>query len=195
MPLAARLAMYRIALARKLTLALGGDFNPYPKTPGDTRLSPSLANRRAARDAALALAWRNVGGEVADWQARARRKLGELMGGAAGAGAPTVTHQDAPRDDDAGRTRQRWYLRVLPEVDVAVDIVRPREARGPLPVMLCLQGTNSGAHLSWGETRMPPDPVKIASGLDFAHQAVARGYVAVCIERLSRQRRVSMATG
>ena len=49
--------------------------------------------------------------------------------------------------------------------------------------MLCLQGTNSGAHLSWAEARMPPDPVKIASGLDFAHQAVARGYAAVCIEQ------------
>jgi fermentation-respiration switch protein FrsA (DUF1100 family) len=48
--------------------------------------------------------------------------------------------------------------------------------------MLCLQGTNAGAHLSWGEARMPPDPVKIAAGLDFARQAVGHGYVAVCVE-------------
>lgn len=49
--------------------------------------------------------------------------------------------------------------------------------------MICLQGTNAGAHLSWGETRMPPDPVKIAAGLDFARQAAAHGYVALCLEQ------------
>lgn len=192
MPASARLAMYRIALVRKLTRALGGDFNPYPKTPGDARLSPSKANIGAARDAPLALSWANAGGDVGDvgdvggvgdWQTRARGKLGELMGTAPREGAPTVTHRDPPRDDGAGRTRQRWYLRVLSEVDVTVDVVWSRATQGSVPVMLCLQGTNSGAHLSWGETRMPPDPVKIASGLDFAHQAVAHGYVAVCIEQ------------
>jgi hypothetical protein len=40
-----------------------------------------------------------------------------------------------------------------------------------------------GAHLSWGEARMPPDPVKIAAGLDFARQAAGNGYVAVCVEQ------------
>jgi hypothetical protein len=49
--------------------------------------------------------------------------------------------------------------------------------------MICLQGTNSGAHLSWAEARMPADPLKIASGADYARQAVAHGYAAVCIEQ------------
>jgi pimeloyl-ACP methyl ester carboxylesterase len=183
MPAAARFAMYRIALARKLTRALGGDFDPYPKAPDAARLSPSAANRAAARDPTLALTWR--GGNPLDWQVRARAKLKDLMGVGVGVGedVPTVTHQDPPQTDAGGRTRQRWYLRVFAEVDVAIDIVWPSDARGPLPIMLCLQGTNSGAHLSWAEARMPPDPVKIASGLDFAHQAVARGYAAVCIEQ------------
>ncbi|MFP6758589.1 MAG: alpha/beta hydrolase family protein [Alphaproteobacteria bacterium] len=181
MPAAARFAMYRIALARKLTRALGGDFDPYPKAPGAARLSPSAANRAAAGDPTLALSWH--GGDPLAWQNHLRAKLKDLMGVPAGDGVPTVTHQDAPQTDTGGRTRQRWYLRAFAEVDVAVDIVWPGDAAGPLPVMLCLQGTNSGAHLSWAEARMPPDPVKIASGLDFAHQAVARGYAAVCIEQ------------
>ena len=196
MPAAARFAMYRIALARKLTRALGGDFDPYPKAPDAARLSPSAANREAARDPALALTWHD--GDPLDWQTRVRAKLKDLMGVGAGEGVPTVTHQDPPQTYAGGHTRQRWYLRVFAEVDVAVDIVWPSDASGPLPVMLCLQGTNAGAHLSWAEARMPPDPVKIASGLDFAHQAVARGYAAVCIEQrcfgLRRERELDRAS-
>jgi hypothetical protein len=95
---------------------------------------------------------------------------------------PAVTHVDAPTTDTEGRNHRRWYLRAFPDADVAVDILWRDAGATSMPVMLCLQGTNSGAHLGWAESRMPPDPVKIASGLDFAHQAVARGYVAVCIE-------------
>ena len=49
--------------------------------------------------------------------------------------------------------------------------------------MICLQGTNSGAHLSWGEVRFPDDADKAAKGYDFALQAAARGYVAVAVEQ------------
>ena len=196
MPAAARFAMYRIALARKLTRALGGHFDPYPNAPAAARLSPSAANRAAARDPTLALSWN--GADPVDWQNRVRAKLTDLMGVPTGDGVPPVTHRDPPQSDAAGRTRQRWYLRAFPEVDVAIDIVWSSDAAGPLPVILCLQGTNSGAHLSWAEARMPPDPVKIASGLDFAHQAVARGYAAVCIEQrcfgLRRERELDRAS-
>jgi len=49
--------------------------------------------------------------------------------------------------------------------------------------MLCLQGHNSGAHISWGEARHPIDAQRIARGGDFALQAAAQGFVAVCIEQ------------
>ena len=39
--------------------------------------------------------------------------------------------------------------------DIVVDVVWSGVHSDRTPVMLCLQGTNSGAHLSWGETRMP----------------------------------------
>ena len=49
--------------------------------------------------------------------------------------------------------------------------------------MICLQGTNSGAHISWGETRVPDDADKKAKGYDIALQAARRGYLAVAVEQ------------
>lgn len=84
----------------------------------------------------------------------------------------------------AGLSRRRFYLAAWPDGDIAVDMVWSTAQTYPAPAMLCLQGTNSGAHLSWGEVRMPVDPVKISQGLDFACQAASRGFIAVCIEQL-----------
>ncbi len=81
-----------------------------------------------------------------------------------------------------GLRRRRVYLRLWNGADAPVDAVW-REGGGRRPMMICLQGTNSGSHLSWGETRMPPDPVKVTGGGDYARQAAARGYIAICLEQ------------
>jgi dienelactone hydrolase len=49
--------------------------------------------------------------------------------------------------------------------------------------MICLQGSNTGAHLSWGEVKFPDDIEKRARGYDIAAQAARRGYLAVAIEQ------------
>ena len=180
--MAPRLAMYVIALRRKMALALGGAFDPYPPPPQGARLSPS-ADHQAGFDAApLALSWARTGGEVRQWQAAARAKLADLTGWRRPEAAPRVIHH-APAPTRDGYRRARAYLRAWPGGDLPVDLVWRDGIARPAPVMICLQGTNSGAHLSWGEARMPPDPVKVAGGLDIARQAAARGYVAACVEQ------------
>jgi len=193
-----RVAMYRVALKRRLAMAFGGDFDPYPEPPAGTLLNPYAENHAAAESPQLALSWPRAGGDPETWQIKVRAKLAELCGWRRPNQPPTVLHDEIV--GDAGNSKhRRFYLRLFPEVDVPVDILWPKPAAGPAPVMICLQGTNSGAHLSWAETRMPPDPVKIASGLDFAHQAVAHGYVAVCVEQrcfgLRRERTLAPRSG
>ena len=51
-------------------------------------------------------------------------------------------------------------------------------------IMVCLQGTNSGAHLNFGETRMPADPFKVYAGSSLAIQAADNGYLAVSFDRI-----------
>lgn len=174
-----RAAMYWVALKRRLALAFRGDFDPYPEPPPDVRLNPYAENLAAAARPELALSWFHAGGDPAAWQGKVRTKLSDLCGYRRPDTRPTVLHAETI----SGSGHRRFYLRLFPDVDVPVDVLWPEKAATPAPVMICLQGTNSGAHLSWAEVRMPPDPVKIASGLDFAHQAVANGYIAVCVEQ------------
>ena len=173
---------YRLAATRRLSLLLTGDFDPYPTPPGDVSLSPIEGHLRAYDQAPLALSWRRAGcaGPLV-WQARGRVKLAELMGYRRPAASPTARHgQD--QAVKRGLRAEKFYLGVREGVDVPVVVVSDRDSRGGRPVMLCLQGTNSGAHLSWGEARMPPDPLRLANGADYALQAVREGYVAVCVE-------------
>lgn len=175
-------AAYWIALRRRLALLIKGEFDPHPLPPADAELSPSLAHARAFDAIPLRLSWSRAG--IADphaWQLQAREKLRALTGYPVSRAAPVARNRtDHPLP--GGLKRRRVYLRLWNGADAPVDAVW-REGDGLRPVMICLQGTNSGSHLSWGEVRMPPDPVKIAGGGDYARQAASRGYVAICLEQ------------
>lgn len=175
-------AAYKIALRRRLALFVKGEFHPHPPSPIGVELSPSLAHARALDAVPLHLSWRNAGSaDPFVWQAEAREKLRALTGYPASRAAPVARHR-TEHPMSGGLKRRRIYLRLWNGADTPVDAVW-REGGGRRPVMICLQGTNSGSHLSWGETRMPPDPAKIAGGGDYARQAAARGYIAICLEQ------------
>lgn len=175
-------AAYRIAIRRRLALFVKGEFHPYPPIPIGVELSPSLAHARALDVTPLHLSWRNAGiTDPALWQEKAREKLRVLTGYSADRAMPVARHrEDHPMP--GGLKRRRVYLRLWNGADAPIDVVWCK-GDGLRPVMICLQGTNSGSHLSWGEVRMPSDPVKIANGGDYARQAAARGYIAICLEQ------------
>ena len=55
--------------------------------------------------------------------------------------------------------------------------------KGPVPVMVCLQGHTTGMHISIGEAKHPGDADKIGGGRDYALQAVAKGMCALVLEQ------------
>ncbi len=177
------IAAKMLALRRRLALRIKGEFNPYPDPPAGAALSPSQAHFAAYEGVPLRLSWSNAGIlDPVQWQSKARTKLAELTGYDMERPIPEAGHRQdfAPSN---GLVRCKLYLRVRDGCDIPVTIVTPENRTGPLPVMICLQGTNAGAHLSWGEALMPADPLQIAEGKDYACQAVAHGYAAVCIEQ------------
>lgn len=173
--------MYGLALKRRLSLAISGDFNPFVDRAHDDSLSPSLRNRAGAANAEMALTWSQWTGTAPEWQREAREKLAELITWQRLQSGVKVKAQNAITFN--GQSRDRFVLSGFPGSDLSVDVLWPEEPKARNPVMICLQGTNSGAHLSWGEALFPPDPIKIASGLDIATQAIAHGFIAVCIEQ------------
>ena len=60
----------------------------------------------------------------------------------------------------------------------------PLDAKGKIPVVICLQGHSTGFHISLGEPKYPSDPASISGGdRDFAVRIVKEGYAALAVEQ------------
>ena len=180
----ARLHALTIAARRRLARALGVYTDPYPPPPSDINLSPSRQHRHDYDSAPLLLSWHNRGSKSAnEWQDLARAKLAELSGYTMSIQALEARNQQTERIEASNLIRKSCYLRTGEMRDIPVHLIFDPSLDGPLPVMICLQGTNSGIHLSWGGVRMPADPERIARGAPNALQSAQRGYMAVAIEQ------------
>jgi dienelactone hydrolase len=170
-----------LALRSRAAWVLGRARDPFADSAPGLALSPSSRHFADYEAAPLALRFASKPEQdVAAWQTLARAKLAELAGYRREPAAPSVAHQaEFPLPN--GGVRRRVYLRARAGVDIPTHLFAPRERVPAAPVMLCLQGTNGGAHLSWGEVRLPADADM--AGYDFALQASARGYLAVAIEQ------------
>lgn len=151
-------------------------------TTSGLALSPSERHFSDYQRAPLKLRFASHTGGVAAWQNEARAKLAELVGyGRPSASVQTTRPEIFPLPN--GFVRRRFYLKARDGVDIPVHLVAPSTPSPDAPVMICLQGTNSGAHLSWGEKRYPADVDVKLREYDFAIQAAQRGYLAVAIEQ------------
>jgi len=121
-------------------------------------------------------------GDAIAWQKAARGKLAELTGYKR-EGVPSAVLHSGEFKLPGGLLRRRVYLRARSGVDVPVHLISSTIRAKNMPVMICLQGTNSGVHLSWGEVHAPDDIDKQLKGYDIAVQAAKRGYLAVAIEQ------------
>lgn len=171
-----------MAVRLRLMRAFGRSVDPFVDTPPGLALSPSDRHFADYADAPMRLRYDASAGAKA-WQRAAREKLVEISGFMAERPVPTaVVHREHLLP--GGGRRRAVYLRVRAGLDIPVNILHPAaSAAGPVPVMICLQGTNSGAHLSWGEVRFPADIEKAERTHDIARQAASRGYLAVVIEQ------------
>lgn len=91
------------------------------------------------------------------------------------------TDDTDPRFDEI-----RFQFESEPGLQVPAHLVLPKERdpRAKLPLVICLQGHSTGMHISLGRVKFDGDEQTVAGGdRDFAIQAVARGYAAVCLEQ------------
>ena len=172
-----------MALRHRLRRLLGRPVNAFADTPAGLALSPSARHFADYGYAPLGLRFQSLRpADAQAWQRQARGKLAELAGYRREAVRPQSVGEDRfvlPN----GLERRRIYLRVREGVDIPIHLIAPPDAAGPMPVMLCLQGTNSGAHISWGEARFPADLEKADGDYAIALQAAQRGYLAIAIEQ------------
>lgn len=157
-------------------------------TPADEPcLDPYDTLSHAAAKAPRAYSWTRAGiAEPEKWQETARIKLAELSGYGRFGGPPQMLgRRDCGLVD--GLRHERLFVRARHAYDVPIRLIYQDNTgqdiggAGRVP-LICLQGGGLGMHVSWGEASTDAEQDAIAAGYDFARQAAARGYLAVCVE-------------
>lgn len=143
---------------------------------------------RAAKEFAIevlnktvpAMRWDGAG-SARDWQALARKKLGELLHMEQFTACPLNVRVEYERPMGKHKLT-RFTFESEEGWTVPCYILTPNGA--PKGVMICLQGHSTGMHNSLGIALHPGDVENVESGdRDFAVQAADRGYVAVAVEQ------------
>lgn len=127
------------------------------------------------------------GGDLAAWQKKAREKLGELLGlgEIEKAACPLeceIKYDRYAEDLDCREIRIRYTTEE--NVTVPCHICIPKDAKGPLPVMIALQGHSTGMHISLGRPKYERDVATISGGdRDFVKRAIKEGIIAIAMEQ------------
>ena len=172
-----------IALKRRIYIAIYGKFDPYPIISKEIFLNPSEFNKYEAERLEAKLDINKIKIEnINKWKIETKNKLKELLKIKNNLYLKINSELNMPVKD--GYNRKRLYLEFSKFRHAPIDIITKKNSDDFKGIMLCIQGTNSGAHLNLGEIRMPADVAKVENGSDLAIQAASKGYLAVSYERI-----------
>ena len=78
----------------------------------------------------------------------------------------------------------RFVFESEPDFFVPAHMLLPKNRRGRIPMVICLQGHSAGMHISMARNPYPDKtPLPVEGDRDFCMQAVKRGYAAVAMEQ------------
>lgn len=122
------------------------------------------------------------GEDFAAWQRRARARLEQALG------LPLERCEENFRiewtREEEDKTEIRFVFFSEEDVEVGCHLLLPREAKGRVPLVICLQGHSTGMHISLGVPKYPGDEQTISGGdRDFARQIVKRGQAALALDQ------------
>ena len=172
-----------IALKRRIYIALFGKFDPYPVISKDIFLNPSNFNKYESErlEAKLDLNKAEIN-NIHKWKVDTKNKLKELLKIKDNLYFNVISECNMTIKN--GYIRKRLLIEFSKFRHAPIDIITKKNTTNFKGIMFCMQGTNSGAHLSLGEIRMPADVMKVEKGSDLAIQAAEEGFIAISYERI-----------
>jgi len=170
-----------LALKRRLHIFMFREFDPYPNTPKNIHLSPSsiIDNHKTSNQK---LKYKKSIVNTYEWKINSRNKLKELISYNNKLYCKEVLSKNI--NYNQGYTRKRIYVEFSKFRHAPIDIITKDNLKKYKGIIICMQGTNSGAHLNLGEVRMPADVYKVKNGSALALQAAEHGFIAVSFERI-----------
>ncbi len=143
------------------------------------QLSPHAAHHAIISGLRPALSYRSD----EDWKRQARDKLAELVRMPRthpGDLKPTILWSR----QTAYATIQKLSFEVEPNHQMIAYWCRPTLVQENQPTLICMQGHNSGMHVSLGiDFETESKPIKVNGDRDLAIQCLHRGYSAFCLEQ------------
>lgn len=115
------------------------------------------------------------------WREEVRLALRTVLGS-----EPDSVPLEVRVDDDVvsdGVRDTRFSFMTEPGERITAHLLRPAAVEGNVPVMICLQGHNSGARISMGVAASEEDRAELGMDRDYAVQALARGWAAVVFDQ------------
>lgn len=154
-----------------------------PEPQHDFAFAPSLCHRHVMAETPRELAY--DGGDVAEWQARLRPRLSELLGRTPSQRCDLNVRSLWRREHELG-TIEKLVFTAEPFADVPAFLCLPKGVEPPYPCFICLQGHSTGMHNS---IRVDRDDntkkIQVEGDRDFAIGCLERGVAALCIEQRS----------
>ena len=121
-----------------------------------------------------------------EWQSAVRRTFKQLLGNMP---APVpldlqiLSEEPRPATPNLpAHTEISFLFTSEPHAQVPCTLLLPAATRQP-PVMICLQGHSTGAHISLGRPKYPGDEKAIEGDRDYGLQALRQGYAALVLEQ------------
>jgi len=170
-----------LAIKRRIHILIFNEFDPYPKIPNNLYFSPSyiIDNHKYNNQK---LKYKNSNSKNNIWKINSRNKIKELLSINSKLYCKDILNKNIKIKK--GYTRKRIYLEFSKYRHAPIDIITKNNIKKYKGIIICMQGTNSGAHLNLGEIKMPSDVFKVKNGASLALQAAEFGFIAVSFERI-----------
>ena len=125
--------------------------------------------------------------DLSTWQKNAREKLSKLIGLdeiAKYAVKPEIEIEFDKYSEDLDCREIRFRIRTEENVTVPCHLCIPKDAKGPLPVVITLQGHSRGMHISLARPKFPGEEALCKDGdRDFVARALKEGICAIAVEQ------------
>ena len=184
-----------LALKRRLHIIVYKVYNPYPTIPKNLFFSPSDIIKENCKLEYNKLNYLDNKKPHSKWKKNAKKKFIDLLCLNKNLYFKEVDRIKMPIKN--GYSRTRIYVEFAKNRHAPIDIIMSDKFKKFKGIIICMQGTNSGAHLSIAEIKMPADIYKVINGSAIALQAADKGFIAISYERIGfgerQERKLSKA--
>ena len=141
-----------LAIKRRFCLYFFKIYNPYPKIPNGINFSPSIFHEHYTKSIVSKISFENSKYSKEIFQNKTRSTIKELIGFEDNLEFRILSSQEYIFKKIY--IRKRFIVRLDTNREIPIETLRKISEKKIKGIMVCMQGTNSGSHLNFGEIKI-----------------------------------------